>query len=45
MTQKRVSRGTKEIQAMVSADIDFLRPLVRSVIQQFLEAEMTYDTF
>jgi Transposase, Mutator family len=41
MTQKRVSRGTKEIKAMVTEDVDFLRPLVRSVIQEFLEAEMT----
>jgi putative transposase len=41
MTQKRVSRGTKEIKAMVAEDVDFLRPLVRSVIQEFLEAEMT----
>jgi putative transposase len=41
MTQKRVSRGTKEIQAMVAEDVDFLRPLVRSVIQEFLEVEMT----
>jgi transposase-like protein len=40
MTQKRVSRGSKEIQAMMAEDADFLRPLVRSVIQEFLEAEM-----
>jgi putative transposase len=41
MTQKRVNRATKEIQAMMAEDADFLRPLVRSVIQEFLEAEMT----
>jgi putative transposase len=41
MTQKRVSRGTKEIKAMVAEDVDFLRPLVRSVNQEFLEAEMS----
>jgi transposase-like protein len=41
MTQKRVSKGTKEIQAMMAEGVDFLRPLVRSVIQEFLEAEMT----
>jgi transposase-like protein len=41
MTQKRVNRGTKEIQAMMAEEVDFLRPLVGSVIQEFLEAEMT----
>jgi putative transposase len=41
MTQKRVSRGSKEIKAMMAEDVDFLRPLVRSVIQEFLEAEMS----
>jgi putative transposase len=40
MTQKRVNKGTKEIKAMMAEDADFLRPLVRSVIQEFLEAEM-----
>jgi putative transposase len=40
MTQKRISRGSKEIKAMVAEDADFLRPLVRGVIQEFLEAEM-----
>jgi putative transposase len=40
MTQKRVNRATKEIKAMMAEDADFLRPLVRSVIQEFLEAEM-----
>jgi hypothetical protein len=40
MTHKRVNKETKEIKAMMAADVDFLRPLVRSVIQEFLEAEM-----
>jgi hypothetical protein len=40
MTQKRVNKETKEIKAMMAEDADFLRPLVRSVIQEFLEAEM-----
>ena len=40
MIQKRVNKGTKEIKAMMAEDADFLRPLVRSVIQEFLEAEM-----
>ena len=39
MTQKRVNKETKEIKAMMAGDADFLRPLVRSVIQEFLEAE------
>ena len=39
MTQKRVNKETK-IKAMMAEDADFLRPLVRSVIQEFLEAEM-----
>ena len=41
MTQKRFSKGTKEIKVMMAEDVDFLRPLVRSVIQEFLEAEMS----
>jgi putative transposase len=40
MTQKRDNKGTQEIKAMIAEDEDFLRPLVRSVIQEFLEAEM-----
>jgi hypothetical protein len=40
MTQKRVNRGSKEIKAMMAEDADFLRPLVRSLTQEFLEAEM-----
>jgi putative transposase len=40
MTQKRIEKGTQEIKAMMAEDTDFLRPLVRTVIQEFLEAEM-----
>jgi putative transposase len=40
MTQKRDNKGSQEIKAMIAEDGDFLRPLVRSVIQEFLEAEM-----
>ena len=40
MTQKRIDKGTQEIKAMMAEDTDFLRPLVRTVIQEFLEAEM-----
>ena len=40
MTQKKVNKGTKEIKAMMAEDTDFLRPFVRTVIQEVLEAEM-----
>ena len=40
MTQRRVNKETKEIKAVMAEDADFLRPLVRSVMQEFLEAEM-----
>jgi putative transposase len=40
MTQKRINKGAQEIKAMMAKDTDFLRPLVRTVIQEFLEAEM-----
>ena len=40
MTQGRNNKGTQEIKAMMAEDADFLRPVVRSVIQEFLEAEM-----
>jgi putative transposase len=40
MTQGRNNKGTQEIKAMMGQDADFLRPVVRSVIQEFLEAEM-----
>ena len=40
MTQGRNNKGTQEIKAMMAEDADFLRPVVRTVIQEFLEAEM-----
>ena len=40
MTQRRVNKERKEIKVVMAEDADFLRPLVRSVIQEFLEAEM-----
>jgi putative transposase len=40
MTRKRIEKETQEIKAMMAEDTDFLRPLVRTVIQEFLEAEM-----
>ena len=41
MTRKNSNRTTSEIKAMMAGDDDFLRPIVRTVIQEFLEAEMT----
>ena len=41
MTRKNSNRTTSEIKAMMAEDDDFLRPIVRTVIQEFLEAEMT----
>jgi putative transposase len=40
MTQKKSNRTLKEIKAMMAGDEDFLRPMVRAVIDEFLEAEM-----
>jgi len=40
MTQKRINKGSQEIKAMIAEDADFLRPVVRTMIQEFLEAEM-----
>jgi putative transposase len=41
MTRKNSNRTTSEIKAMMAEDDGFLRPIVRTVIQEFLEAEMT----
>ena len=41
MTRKNSNRTTSEIKAMMAGGDDFLRPIVRTVIQEFLEAEMT----
>ena len=40
MTRKKANRTLQEIKAMVDEDSEFLRPMVRAVIQEFLEAEM-----
>src|SRR4029450_13764075 len=40
MTQRKSNRTLKEIKAMMAGDEDFLRPMVRAVIDEFLEAEM-----
>jgi putative transposase len=40
MTQKESNRTAREIKAMMAEDGEFLRPMVRAVIQEFLEAEM-----
>ena len=40
MTRKDSNRSIAEIKAMMAEDGEFLRPMVRSVIQEFLEAEM-----
>ena len=41
MTRKNSNRTTSEIKAMMAEEGDFLRPMVRTVIEEFLEAEMT----
>jgi transposase-like protein len=40
MTRKHSNRTIREIKAMMAEESDFLRPMVRTVIQEFLEAEM-----
>jgi transposase-like protein len=40
MTQKKSNRTPAEIKAMMAEDGEFLRPMVRAVIQEFLEVEM-----
>ena len=40
MTRKNSNRSAKEIKAFMAEDGDFLRPMVRTIIQEFLEAEM-----
>jgi putative transposase len=40
MTRKDINRTLKEIKAMIGEDGEFLRPMERTVIQEFLEAEM-----
>ena len=40
MTRKHSNSTLKEIKRMIAEDGEFLRPMVRAVIQEFLEAEM-----
>jgi putative transposase len=40
MTRKKGNRSLAEIKALLEEESDFLRPMVRTVIQEFLEAEM-----
>ena len=40
MTRKDSNRTAKEIKAMIAGDGEFLRPMVKAVNQEFLEAEM-----
>jgi putative transposase len=40
MTKKQDKSRIEEIKAIMSQDVDFLRPLVRTVMQEALEAEM-----
>jgi putative transposase len=40
MTRKDSNRTLAEIKALLAEDSDFLRPMVRRVIEEFLEAEM-----
>ncbi len=40
MTRKKSNRTLQEIKAMIAGDGEFLRPMVKAVIQECLEAEM-----
>jgi putative transposase len=40
MTRKDTNRSVSQIKAMMAEDGEFLRPMVRAVVQEFLEAEM-----
>jgi putative transposase len=41
MTRKKSNRTIDEIKAMIAEDGEFLRRIVRTVSQEFLEAEMS----
>ena len=41
MTQKQVSIGKEMVKELLAVDEDFLKPLVQSVVQEVLEAEMS----
>ena len=40
MTEKNVKRSKQEIKALMARDEDFLRPMVKVILQEVLEAEM-----
>ena len=40
MIRKNGNRSIAKIKALLEEESDFLRPMVRAVIQEFLEAEM-----
>ena len=41
MTDKKVKSGTIDVKALLTGDEEFLRALVRTALQEVLEAEMT----
>jgi putative transposase len=41
MTSKKVKAGTIDVKALLAGDEEFLRALVRTALQEVLEAEMT----
>jgi len=41
MTGKKVKSGTIDVKALLAGDEEFLRALVRTALQEVLEAEMT----
>jgi len=41
MTEKNVKRSKQEIKTLMAADEDFLRPMVKVILQEVLEAEMS----
>jgi transposase-like protein len=41
MTEKKVKSGTIDVKALLAGDEEFLRALVRTALEEVLEAEMT----
>ena len=41
MTDKKIKSGTIDVKALLAGDEEFLRALVRTALQEMLEAEMT----
>ena len=41
MTDKKIKSGTIDVKALLPGDEEFLRALVRTALQEVLEAEMT----